>query len=112
VGSGPFFVDYTTHQLYIGDSPTGRVVEGSAYALALNIEAADGTAVRGLGFLHYTPHYEPDQAEMVRGNSNFLTFEKNTFAYSAARGLVVYGTDPIIQDNSFLYNGEGGLGGM
>jgi parallel beta-helix repeat protein len=111
VVSGTFFVDYTTHQLYIGDDPDGRVVEGSAYALALNIEAADGTVVRGLGFLHYAPRYEPDQAGMVRGNSNALTFEKNTFAYSAGRGLVVYGTDAIVKANRFLYNGVGGLGG-
>lgn len=59
----------------------------------------------------YAPHFDSDQDGMIRGDADYLTFENNTFAYSANRGLTVFGTDAVIRGNTFIYNSESGLGG-
>jgi len=110
---GTFFVDYATNQLFIGDNPAGRGVEASVYIFAINfLFGSEDSIVRGLGFMHYAPNYSLEQGPaMVVGNAQRLTFENNTFAYSANRGLSVFGMDTVIRGNIFIYNGEGGLGG-
>lgn len=112
VGAGTFYVDYALNQLFIGDNPAGRTVEASAYVFAINMQTgSDYSVVRGLGIQQYAPHFESDQAGMILGNANHLTFENNTFAYSASRGLAIFGTDAVIRGNTFIYNSENGLGG-
>jgi parallel beta-helix repeat protein len=112
VGAGTFYVDYTLDQLFIGDNPAGRTVEASAYVFAINMQTgSDYSVVRGLGIQQYAPHFESDQAGMILGNANHLTFENNTFAYSANQGLTIFGTDAVIRGNTFIYNSESGLGG-
>ena len=72
VSAGTFYVDYTHHQLYIGDNPTGKTVEASAQAIALNIAyGADGTVVRGLGFEYYATSYSAAQAGALSGQLQF-----------------------------------------
>jgi parallel beta-helix repeat protein len=110
---GAFFVDYATHQLFIGDNPAGRTVEASVHVFAIKFQfGSDGSTVRGLGFMHYAPNHSLENGPaMIVGNAQRLTFENNTFAYSANRGLSVFGMDAVIRGNIFIYNGEGGLGG-
>ncbi len=105
-----FYVDYTRQQLYIGTDPTGKTVEAAARVYALSMSNAPGTVIRGLGFMHYAPSIDLDQQAMVRGTSNRLTFENNTFAWSAAAGLTIQ-ADSVVRGNSFVYNGQLGLGG-
>jgi len=110
---GTFFVGYSTNQLFVGDSPAGRTVEASIYVFAINFQfGSDGSTVRGLGFMHYAPNNSLEKGPaMVLGNAQRLTFENNTFAYSANRGLSVFGMDAVIRGNIFTHNGEGGLSG-
>jgi len=111
IGPNTFFVDYATRRLYVGTNPIGRTVEASIHSVALNlVAAARGSIVRGLGFTHYAPFANAEQAGMVFGNTDRLTFENNTFAWSAAKGLVVYAPGAVIRGNTFIYNGHVGLG--
>jgi parallel beta-helix repeat protein len=113
VTAGSFYVDYSRYQLFIGDDPTGKLVEAAAYPIGLSILASPGTIVRGLGFMHYAPHYNPDQSGMVRVDSDGVTFENNTFAWSACVGLQLFGSaagpPSVVRGNTFLYNGQAGL---
>jgi len=110
---GTFFVDYATNQLFIGDNPAGRTVEASVHVFAINFQfGSDGSTVRGLGFMHYAPNYSLEKGPaMVVGNAQRLTFENNIFAYSANRGLSVFGMDAVIRGNILTQNGAGGLSG-
>jgi mannuronan 5-epimerase len=111
VGPGRFFVDYATAQLYIGSDPAGHTIEASVHSHALRIATTGrGTIVRGLGFAHYAPYANHDQGGMVFANTDRLTFENNTFAWSAAKGMVVYGANGVVRGNTFVNNGLAGLG--
>ena len=54
VVSGTFYVDYARNRLYIGSDPTGRIVEASSLAKAINIRSAN-TVIRGIGIRNYAP---------------------------------------------------------
>jgi parallel beta-helix repeat protein len=107
VSAGKFYVDYTQAKLYIGDDPNAQSVSAAALQQALRIINASGTVVRGLGFMHYAT--QVNQQAAVKGDSTGLTFENNTFAWNAAGGLTVLGTDAIVRGNTFVFNGQIGL---
>ena len=112
VTAGTFYVDDAGDKLYIGDNPSGKTVEAAAHVFAINmVYNNNGSVVRGLGFMYYAPHYNTDQSCMVRANTTAVTFENNTFAWSAMNALCAYGADQIIRGNSFVYNGLGGVSG-
>lgn len=109
--AGTFYVDRRLKRLFIGEDPRGRHVEVSVHGTALAIEAGgEGSVVRGFGFAHYSPVAQPGLGAMVKGNAANLTFENNTFAWSAVKGLVVFAGDASVRGNTFVYNGMMGLG--
>ncbi|NNF80027.1 MAG: right-handed parallel beta-helix repeat-containing protein [Rhizobiales bacterium] len=111
VTAGSFYVDRTAKRLFIGSDPRGRTVEVSVRGTALAIEnGGQGSIVRGLGFAHYSPVAQPGLGGTVKGNAGNLTFENNTFAWSAAKGLVIFATRGTVRGNTFIYNGMMGLG--
>jgi parallel beta-helix repeat protein len=112
LGPGTFFVDEHADQLLIGSNPDGKTVEVSIHIHALKILlGAEGSTIRGIGFSQYAPYASPEQMGMVFCDTKDVTFEDNTFAWSAAKGLVLYhGTNGIVRGNTFLYNGQGGFG--
>jgi parallel beta-helix repeat protein len=113
VVGGTFFVNYAANQLFIGDNPAGRTVEGSTIAICMNLGfgSAD-SVVRGLGFVHFAPNMSLEAGPAaVIGNAQRLTFENNTFAYNSNRGLALWAMDSVVRGNVFIYNGEGGLTG-
>jgi hypothetical protein len=111
VSRGTFYVDYAGSRLYIGDDPRGRTVEAAAFPYAIDVVAADGTTVRGLGFMHYATGYGPGQKAALRTDSASATIEDNTFAWNATVGLVLYGPDAVVRGNTAAFNGEEGIGG-
>jgi parallel beta-helix repeat protein len=109
VRPGTFFVDRAGAALSIGSDPTGRTVEASVHAVGLHmVTGARGTTVRGLGFAHYAAHANPGQGAVV-GDTESLTFEHNTVAWSAGKGLVVYAPGAVVRGNTFAHNGVAGL---
>lgn len=113
VGPGTFYVDTTANRIYIGDNPSGRLVEVSNLGLAMFINhGAEGSLIRGLGVVQYAPVYNPSVEQgMIRVLASRITFENNMFAQSAAAGVAVFGSDVVFRRNLFLHNGLVGIQG-
>ena len=108
VGPGRFFVDYRNDKLYIGTDPKGSLVEASAFRQAVRV-SADGTVIRGLGFMHYAGGRLDGMLQF--DSSDNVTIENNTFALAASRGLAMYrGDGATVRGNTFLNNGQMGYG--
>ncbi len=116
---GTFYVDTAAKRLYIGDNPTGKMVESTALPYAFSISKygsydPTGTTVRGLEFMHYANH-----AISVR--APHVTLENNAFIWNGAVGVEfssLLSEDPtgprgdaVVRGNTFSYNGLRGLGG-
>ncbi len=108
VGPGSFFVDGKAQKLFIGDDPSGKVVEAAVYEQGLQIwkngpNDPTGSIVRGLGFAHYG-----DQGLTVRAPN--VLIEDNTFAWSGQRGMNIYDAPhAVIRGNAFVANSRVGL---
>jgi hypothetical protein len=111
VGSGSFFVDYATDKLYIGANPSGHQVEATAYKMGLVINNASGSIVRGLGFAHYGPGYDPAEKGALRVTGSGVQLLDNTFAWNATQGFLLLGPDAVVRGNTMAYNGLDGGGG-
>jgi parallel beta-helix repeat protein len=117
MGPGTFYVDRSAGQLYLHDDPTGHNVEvtvlGSAFTISSN---APGTIIRGLGFEHYAAVYQTTKGSAspsVFGMSSAsgVTFDSDTFAWSASRALGIYGANNVVTNSKFVDNGMNGLTG-
>ncbi|HEY9720637.1 MAG TPA: right-handed parallel beta-helix repeat-containing protein [Oscillatoriaceae cyanobacterium] len=107
VGPGKFCVDQTTNQLIVGNNPNGHTLESSVFTNGLVVSNAAGSVIRGLGFMHYAAHH--DQYGAVRIDSDGVTFENNTVAWSANSGLVVFASNCVVRDNTLVFSGMVGL---
>ncbi len=102
-----FYVDHAAHQLVLFDNPTGHTVEVTQRASAFTIGSqAAGTVIRGLGFEHWGATYNGDAAVVVQAPA---TFDNDTFAWSAARGIQLYGANDIVTNSSIVDNGMSGM---
>jgi len=114
VGSGKFYVDHTVQKLWIGDDPTGKLVEASSVAIAMFV-AAPGTKILGLAFVHYAPNTATPAAVVL--NAPDITVENCVFAFNSYAGLQFNGNVKnmslgyVVRGNDFVYNGGRGLGG-
>ena len=109
--TGTFLVDRARQRLFLGSDPSGYLVEVSVYDEALElVRGAEGSTVRGLGFAQFSPPAQDGESGMVKGDAADLTFERNTFAFSAAVGLNIYAPGARIFDNQFVHNGLAGFG--
>ncbi len=118
VSSGEFFFDTASNSLYLGDNPSGHTTEITIMrrALMVNVNAASGTVIRGIGFRRYgsieNPSVSPYYFAQVMTNTNVnnVTFEKNMFYQGASRGLFVgNSTNIIVRGNVFQSNGMNGF---
>lgn len=108
--SGTFFVDDGRDRLYVMDDPAGRTVEASIHSTALTIlNGAQGTTIRGLGFAHYSPVAEAGLGGAVKVDTDHVVLIGNIFAWSAVKGLSVFGRHVTVADNTFIYNGMMGM---
>jgi len=117
VEPGTFSVDEAADALYVGDDPTGSLVEAATRRVGINVQApkggsADGVVVRGLGFAHYATGYEGANSAALSVRTNFARIEHNSFSYNATVGAGLYGRDGVVQGNTFAYNGKGGMRGF
>jgi hypothetical protein len=107
--SGTFFVDSSRHGIWTADDPIGHAIEVTDRDVALQIGGyGAGTTVQGVGFMHYGATWS-GIGSMVSSSSPSVTFDHDTFAWSASRGLTVYGPNSIVTNNLFLYNGSNGF---
>ncbi len=114
--SGRFHVDYEEKVLFLGDDPTGKMVEATVQAFGLRIRRkgalnASGSVVRGIGFAHYADH------GMGVGARDVLV-EDCTFVWNGDTGLNINPwvggiensapSDCVVRGNTFTANGQAG----
>ncbi len=108
--SGSFYAEPRWGRLWIGANPLGHTVEitvrGSAFSIA---PSAAGTVIRGLGFEHWAAVYQGSPYAAATSSARFVTFDADTFAWSAGRGLGIYGDNDVVTNSKFLDNGMNGL---
>ncbi len=103
---GTFFVDDPGNVLWIGDNPSGKVVEAAVRDEALNVKGA-GTVVRGIGFRGYATHIS--RLAAVKARAANITFENTLFVDNAAAGLSVMSTDVKVLQSTSSGNGQLGI---
>jgi len=108
---GAFYFDRAGGRLYLGDDPMGREVEAAVLPFALDLVAADGSVVRGLGFRRYATGYGPVQKAALRVDSASVTVENNTFAWNATTGLALFAAGGVVRGNRAVDNGQLGMCG-
>ena len=107
---GAFFMDRSAKKLWLGSNPNAHTVEVTVLDRAVLVNsAATATAFKGLGFAHFAAHYNSDVPAMVVATAANMKFDKNTFAWSASRGLSFYGANNVLTDNTFINNGMNGV---
>jgi hypothetical protein len=101
-GAGPFDV-------YIGQDPTGHVVEMSQY---VNFAYFQGSAinitVRGVGICQFSSNYDNDstgKAAALGFNSTGCTADQNMFWQNAGHDLQGYGHTTVIRDCEYGWTG-------
>lgn len=106
---GTFYVDDVNDQLYIGNDPTGKMVEATALKEGFSVLKSSSsdpssTIIRGLGFAHYADRGITLGAARV-------TLENNTFAWNGQQGVSTTGSYPeiVVRGNTFSYNGRVGF---
>lgn len=109
VRPGTFFIDPSTKALYVGDNPSGAVIEASVRwrAMLLN-PAAAGSVIRGLTFSEFAPHWNEDQLAALVVNAPDAVIENNVFTRSAGRSLGVFNTGVTVLNNQVVDNGGTG----
>ena len=107
---GTFFVDVDANRIFLHDDPRGHIVEAAVFANALTLfDGAQGSIIRGLGFAHYSPVAEPGLGAAVKIDTGGVVFEDNVVAWSAVKGLAVFGPGVTVRGNAFLHNGMMGM---
>ncbi|UYZ63626.1 right-handed parallel beta-helix repeat-containing protein [Hymenobacter weizhouensis] len=125
LGPGKFFVSYADDKLYIGDNPSGNVVEAATQEKAFGMwmrSATDaptgGSVFRGLGFAHFWRHGLAIAVPRVR-------VENSSFVWNAQAGVQLFpesgsigqgsrvgvALNAVVRGNTFSYNGQAGLFG-
>ncbi len=103
--SGTFYFDYTNHQIYLADDPTGHVVEAGKLADAFH-GSAQNVTIQNLVIEKYD---SPAQSGAIMGGQNWTVKDSEV--------RLNYGVGIKLQDNSKIVgnsvhdNGQMGLGG-
>jgi parallel beta-helix repeat protein len=108
VETGTFYVDYARNRLYIGSDPSGRTVEASSLAKAINIRSAN-TVIRGIGIRNYAPSV-PHMGAVIVDAPN-VTLDKVTILRSATTGLHIKDAGATLRDVTSNENGMMGISG-
>jgi hypothetical protein len=112
LATGTFFVDHANHQIDLFDDPTGHTVEVTTVASAFTMSsAAAGSMIRGIGFEHFGPVFQSGTNVAAMVSAANVTFDNDTFAWSAGRFLGIYGNNNVVTNSKFLDNGLNGLTG-
>ena len=109
VAGGRFAVDYDTQQLFMGDDPAGKLVEGAVHGESIYVNKGHGSVVQGLGFRHFATHRSRIAAVKAFGDD--VVIRHNLMESNAAAGLGVQGSNVLIEHNTMANNGQTGMTG-
>jgi hypothetical protein len=111
VVAGTFFVDETKHALILGDDPTGKTIEATAFDRLLQLDpGAEGSVIRGIGVEEYASNQDYGQhGAMVVDNAPGVTLADDTFALSASSGAAVFQPHSTVTGSTLVDNGLVGL---
>jgi hypothetical protein len=110
-GVGKFAVGPApSHQVKIGTSPAGKIVEISTRKEAMFIYGlAHGTIIRGIGFANYASPWTAGTDATVRVDAAMVRLERNAFVRSSGTGLSVANfAGGVLDRNVIAYNGARG----
>ncbi len=122
VKGGTFYVNRDTNQVFIGDNPSGKMVEGSTRQQAIQYyqDKVAGSKLRGIGVRRFASKIvftsKPGQIEVSNGAKG-IEFDSMVFTQSGGSGLFVTGsssdksTGLVIKNSLFASNGTSGLSG-
>lgn len=102
VTAGAFYVDYASSRLYLGTNPTGKNVQASSLAQAINIRS-NGSALKGLGVRRYAPSVPHMGAVTLERPGNAI--ENVVISDNATTGLAVSATDVSVTNVTVARNG-------
>jgi parallel beta-helix repeat protein len=109
VTTNTFFVDRAARQIVLGTNPAGHTVEVTVLDSAFRISsAAAGTTIRGIGFADWAATYNNEGAAAT-SDANNVTLDSDTFAWSASRGLGIYGANNVVSNTHLTDNGNTGM---
>jgi poly(beta-D-mannuronate) C5 epimerase len=111
VVAGTFYVDETDHTLILGDDPTGKTIEATAFDRLLQLDpGAAGSVIRGIGVEEYASNQDYGQhGAMVVANASGVTLADDTFALSASSGAAVFQPGGTVTGSTLVDNGLVGL---
>ena len=111
LADGNFYVDRGNDELWLGTNPAGHTIESTVHdkAAQFNTSGASGSIVRGIGIAHYAGHYNMDVPAAMIANTPNITFDNNTFAWNAGRGLSMLYSGAVATNNLVIYNGINGV---
>ncbi|MFN3257626.1 MAG: right-handed parallel beta-helix repeat-containing protein [Ilumatobacter sp.] len=109
VGPGTFHHDRVADRVWLGDDPTGRLVEGSALNWGLYLNEAHGSSVEHLTVRRYATQNRNMAA--VRAYADDLSVANVTVESNARIGLSVMGARVAVSDVTAHRNGHLGIHG-
>ncbi|NND74108.1 MAG: DUF1565 domain-containing protein [Ilumatobacter sp.] len=104
VEPGTFFYDVAAGQVWIGDDPAGRLVEGSELAWGLYLNHADGSSLTGITVRRYATPYTNMAA--IRAYADDLTLRDVTVEDNAYMGVSAIGDNISIERLTARRNGH------
>lgn len=109
VRPGTFFHDTDADRLWIGDDPSGAIVEASKLRFGLYFNHADGSTLTDVTVRRYAT--EARHMAAIRAYSNNLVFSGVTSELNARIGISAIGSGIVIRDSRFVDNGHLGVHG-
>ena len=112
VGPGSWFFDYQNDTVFLGDDPTGRVVELSVYPHAFHGDA-DGVTISGLVIEKYASPAQEGTIDSRRDRDDLIgggdwTITDNVVRWNHGVGIAAT-TGALVRGNSVYENGQLGL---
>jgi len=106
LGPGKFYEDFTANRTWLGDDPTGKLVEMSSTDYAVNATVT-GVRLTNLTFQHFA---SPSQKGAVYVQGADWIVDHCTFTWNHASGLYLANADrAYVHHNTMRFNGQAGM---
>jgi hypothetical protein len=106
VAQGTFYVDASSHQLFVGTNPAGHAVSASTLSTGFTVTAPN-TVLRGFGVRRYATSVP--MMGTVRVFATGVTLENVVVSDNATQGISINGADGTLRHVSALRNGLLGI---